>query len=202
MKKYSYLLLIPVLLSGCSQEEEITPQISPPVTETHQISPNPPSNDVNYSSDEAEPLEMTAQTLSAETIQFLTQCSQLLNEFDSVYRNMEEYYTLILEENDVETHLTSFLSEVNLFVDLLEETQGFIPTQEVEMEHRDLVNASLHLANYYKDIMAQLEESDITSQEKLIVLEAMRIEILPFIEDFSNSAFILMVGLGQGNLAG
>lgn len=203
MKKLSYLLLIPVLLSGCSQEEVIVPETTPSVTETPNIPTTTPSSEATSPdlSPDTTPPELSSQTLSAETIHYLTQCSLFLEEVDAIYRSMGEYFegrgtedTLIFFEN--------YLTEIKHLVDLLEQTQDLIPTHQVQTEHNDFITSSLALAEYYKQVYTLLKESDLLPEKQWLLLESTFPDLLPIYDDFSNSAFELMVGLGQGNLAG
>lgn len=204
MKNYSYLLLIPVLLSGCSQEESPTPQSSPPSAETNQTAPVIPNNEPEplTPTTESTPPEISSQTLSTETIYYLRECALLLEEFDVIYRNMEEWYSLAQAQREESTYLDNYLSEIKKLTRLLEQTQDLLPTDQVQAQHDAFVASSLALAEFYQQCSAQLESSELATEEQWLLLDTIFSDLLPIFDNFSNSAFDLMVGLGQDNLAG
>lgn len=201
MKKYSFLLLIPVLLTGCSQNEEITPESVPPVVETQKPPVTTPPSDSSTTDVSQDPPESSIQTLSAETIHYLSECALLLDEFDVIYRRMEEAYSYAPSQ-DSDSHLENYLAEISNLIHLLEQPQDLEPTEEVESQHQYFATASLALAEHYKTVDQRLEERQGSTEEQWLLLESTFPDLLPILEDFSNSAFVLMVGLGQDNLAG
>lgn len=205
MKKYTcFLLTSLLLLTACSQNNSSLP------------TPSETSEEVTRPEDSKE-IDLTSSQQGAESPEeiyhsqedfklFLTNLTTFLEEFDIIYRRMEESAPS-LTENETPFDSSDYLTDVRAFIDLLYLSETMIAPQALQENYETFAKTSSQLIALYKELEEFLLEAEtqteiphITENEPLFSLISTKIPLA--IEDFSNSAFELMVSLEQTNLAG